>query len=182
MMRFLKGTFIVPGIVAMGAFWLIAPWFDISRVYAVVNGLALGISLGIVFTYLGAFWESLTVHRSNLTGGHILVLGLVLAWLSSGERGAFSYVFQWLGQPEYMRNTLMQAFAVWVLFIGGLLHLTARDAINGRLPPAGLIKLGCVIAGGCALALMALLFVAPIETPVFRDPEPRMGGQGSPVQ
>jgi drug/metabolite transporter (DMT)-like permease len=156
-------TFLIPGIVAFGLFWAVAPFVPRNIVYAVVNALALSIGVGIVIAYSREIWETIRLPRSEVGGGHILVLGIVLAWLSSAERGAFSYIYRYLGEPPEMMSTLFQAFAVWVLFWAGVLHLTAKGAIHGKIPRRNWVRVGIVVCVAMILALIGAVIIVPPE-------------------
>jgi hypothetical protein len=156
-------TFLIPGFFIFGAFWVAAPFMDITFVYGFVNALALAIGCGIVATYLPEVWETIRLPRKEISGGHLLVIGIVLAWLSSAERGAFAYLYRYLGEPWSMRDTLFQAFAVWVLVWAGVMHMVAKGAVHGSIPRDSLVRVGWSVAGGVLFMLLAAWLIDPLD-------------------
>lgn len=165
-MRYLwryKTTFLLPALAVAAAFWIVAPWLDRNYVFAITSALAFSIGVGVVLAYLPDMWTAMRSPRKEMSGGHILVMGIVLAWASSAERGAFSYVYRFLGQPEYMQSMLIQAFAVWCLFWAGVLHLTAKDAVHGYIPRRNWVRVGVAVAVAISIAAMAVILIEPLE-------------------
>lgn len=156
-------TFLLPGLLVCIGFWGVAPFVDVRHVYAFVNAMALMVAVVIVIAYSPEVWETVRLPRKEVSGGHLLVLGIVVAWISSAERGAFSYVYRYLGEPKWMMDTLLQAFAVWVLVWGGVMHVTAKGAIHGHIPRRNWVKLGWAVAGAVALVLFGLWFLDPLN-------------------
>lgn len=156
-------TFLLPGVVLFTAYWLVAPLLDRGQVYAIVNALAFVIAIAIVIAYLPEVWVTIRLPRRAVSGGHLLVLGIVVAWASSAERGAYSYLYRYMGEPAWMRDTLVQAFAVWVLVWGGVMHVTAKGAVHGTIPRRNWVRLGFAVAGAVLIVLAGLWLLDPLD-------------------
>lgn len=96
----------------------------------VLNSIAMTIGLTIVF-----FYGKGLRHIGQIgTAGYLLVLGIVMAWSAIVYRLFWSWLWRLMDQPDWMINHWSQAFPVWVVIIGGILHLTAQNAIENKVP------------------------------------------------
>ena len=142
--------------IAVAIFWPVAFLLERNHLFDIVNGLAVAVGCGIVATYSGA---ALRVFRDNVcTPGHLLVVGIVTAWLAVVVRLLMIWIWRFNGQPEALINHVLLAFAVWLFVLGGALHLTARNAIEDTIPKSNLITLGLAVASGTLIGLVMIFW------------------------
>jgi hypothetical protein len=59
------------------------------------------------------------------------------------------------------------AFLVWATFMGGVMHMTAKGALDGEIPRENWIRLGLVIALGVMTGLLVIVFLEPSHPPAI---------------
>lgn len=142
-----------------GGFWLVAWVVPRAWLFDAVNALTISIGAGVLVAYAPGVRASLA--RRDLSGGHYLVMGIAVAWAATTARHAYNWLWRYLGQPDDMINHPFVAFLIWMLFTAGLLHLLARDAIEGQIPPRNWVTVGISVAVGLALALGFIVWLEP---------------------
>jgi hypothetical protein len=130
-----------------------------AYLFDTVNALTVAVGAGVLVAYAPGICRSL--EESRWTGTHYLVLGIFLTWIATATRHLWNWVWRYLGKPPDMIEHPFVAFLVWVTFMGGILHLAARGAIDGRIPRENWIRLGIVVAIGIATGLLVIIFLEP---------------------
>jgi hypothetical protein len=148
-----------------GIFWPLALYMSRHDLFDLLNALSVSIGVGVLVAYLPATYKALTTdHR---TGGDLLVLGIDCTWFAVIGRQIYLWYWRWhtsveaINRGEGPLNHIFFAFLVWMLISGGLLHLSARGAIEG-IPPINWVIIGGTVASGLALFLGVLLFLGPL--------------------
>jgi hypothetical protein len=134
--------------------------------FDLLNALSVSVGVGVLIAYISATYHALTTRERS--GGDLLVLGIDCTWFAVIGRQIYLWWWRWHTDIEQVNdgigslNSLPFAFFVWMLIGGGLLHLTARGAIEGRVPPVNWLIMGSSVALGLALFLGVLLFFGPL--------------------
>lgn len=131
--------------------------FERQALFEILNAVVVSVAVGVVIGFLSAAWRVLWSPISHQTAGDVLVLGIWLLWL--GLTGAFLslWCFRLTGDRWWL-DAPWVAFTRWLIFGGGVLHLAAVGAIEGRIPARSYIRAGVVAGFGVAFALFLISF------------------------
>jgi hypothetical protein len=167
-----KNFWVVVALSAM--FWLIAPHYNRSYVFDVVNALSIAGCIGVVVMYypsvakkLGTWWW---VFRNDLSGVHYFIIGVMGLLIYVAARHTYNVVWRWNDKPAWMIDHLWVAFMIWWTFMIAIMALLSRDMEEGMIPKENWRWIGIFVTFGLALAG---LFIT-----VF-DPSPAIVGGGA---
>ncbi len=127
--------------------------------FDLVNALTVAVGIGVLVAYGPGIFKSFQQPRWD--GSHYLVLGITATWTATAGRHLWNWAWRFMGKPPDMIDHWMVAFMVWLAFMGGVLHLTAKGAIGGEIPRENWIRLGVVVACGLATAFIVMVFFEP---------------------
>ena len=147
------------GFIACALFWIIAPFVPRDLLYAVINSVAVSLGIGILVAYIPGVSKTLRARPNELSMGHILVVGVVATWTALAIRTSWSWVWRYYDKPADMIDSLVLAFSGFLTILGGILHLSARDAINGQVPARTWRWVGVLTAGGIMAGSLAFAFL-----------------------
>jgi hypothetical protein len=133
--------------------------------FDIVNALTVAVGVGVLIAYLPGICRSLQELRWD--GTHYLVLGIFVTWSATALRHLWNWIWRFLGKPAEMIDHPIVAFLVWMTFMGGVLHMTARGALDGEIPRENWIRLGVVIAAGIVTGLLVIVFLEPASPPAI---------------
>lgn len=142
---------------ALAIFWPIAFLLPRPYLFDVMNALGVSVGLGVLGTYSGAALQGF--RDETCTPGHLLVVGIVLAWFAVVIRLVVSWAWRLFDYPPALAEHVLLAFAVWLFFLGGVLHLTARNAVGDRIPRGNWIILGLSVTVGTLLGIILIFWV-----------------------
>ena len=118
----------------------------------VLDGIAIAMGSMLVGTYI---WGLRNLRTSD-AGGYILVLGICIAWTAIMVRLGWFMVWRILDHPDWMDGHWIHPVTVWVIIVGGYMHLTARNAIGGAIPRSNWLLLPGAVLAGIVVALILL--------------------------
>lgn len=142
---------------AFGSFWIFAPFMPLDYVFVAVSSLTFAIAMGVTLAYIGGAARAVSAPR--ISAAHLLVLGVAIAWASNAARSMWVWALRYLDRPEWMQDSLVPAWLIWMLFWAGVFHLAASNAIDGEVPTLYWRKIGIIVAIGMSIAL-ALIYLA----------------------
>lgn len=144
-------------VLALASFWPVAFVLERSHLFDIMNALAVAVGCCIVVTYLGA---ALRAFREEVcTPGHLLVVGIVLAWSAVVTRLVMIWAWRVFDRPPALLDHVLLPFTVWLFVLGGALHLTARNATGSTIPRSNGIMLGIALASGTLLGVAMIVWV-----------------------
>lgn len=143
------------------SYWVFAYYIPQNEFVEWLRASQLVLSLSVVAIYLHSIYDIFTTKIP--THAQQLVLGIIVAWTGSAGNAAWFLLFRTGGRPEWMLDAPMNGFFVWMIGIGGLLHLTAPRAIDGRVPRANWLGVAVV-----ALASIGFAYAITIAPPDAR--------------
>jgi hypothetical protein len=110
-----------------------------------LTGLLFSTWLGLTITWWRGAWVSIHDPESTL-GGRVIMVGF--AGLATGVSGIFcwSLLFQYLGQPDWMRYHPVRGQFLWMIFISGMALQFVAYTDGNTVLPARFGKLGAVVA------------------------------------
>ena len=97
-----------------------------------------------------------------------LVLGIVAVWVGGAGNAAWFGLWRLAGKPPWMlENAYINGFWVWMICVGGVLHLTAPRAIDGRIPRSNWVGVTSVLIASFVLAWV--LIANPPDASLIAD-------------
>jgi len=110
--------------------WLLfipVTWTPILYALDFVNALGFTFGAVVLWRYTpGAFWALYMIARGKPIGrGAMLVLGIVQTWLAMIVRTLAIWRWRWLVEPVGGLDSIVMAFAAWLIIGGGVCHLAA---------------------------------------------------------
>ncbi len=121
------------------------------RAFNIVN---LAVAVMVVIAYapivIDIFTNERTLGRSDWLG-----LGVWLSWSSTILLRLYSIAWKWMGQPDWLTDSDILSYGLFVQFSAGVLHLAAPGALNARVPTRRWINIG-IFVGVFVLVAMVL--------------------------
>jgi hypothetical protein len=118
-----KGPILVPFIIIMIAYWLVAWSLSGSIMSEVVNGMLFGVSVMVAWAYGPGALASIRAREINRV--EHLMLGIALAWVATGLSRLWVLMLINLNRPEWMIGNHILPFIYFLIVLAGILHLTA---------------------------------------------------------
>lgn len=167
-------------IIAFGAA-LIVLWFvgDNTLLLKILRGAQLGVAVAVSFVFARTFYE--TLQEPDLRAESLLPAGVFLAWAATALAAAMALIWRVSGRPPWIADSDLVALHIFASTLGGIYHLIAPGAVDGRIPRMEWIKVGCALGCGVFALVMLALFLEPpapqwvqlppeLPPPVFNDP------------
>lgn len=162
-------------VIWMALFWPVAfvvSYFETpGMVLALVAAFIQAVALGVFLAYLPGAKLALRVSLQSLSGGVALLLAIAGLALFAHLSSDYVYLYQALGQPEWMRSDtgqfygffpLLNAFLRYCLGIFLAMHLLVKNVEHGMAPSENYRQLGLWIASGAfLLAAVVVLGASP---------------------
>jgi hypothetical protein len=130
----------------LGIYWIWAPFVPSNLVGAITSALVQALALGVVVAYARGAREALRRPLADLTSGVALLLAISGLALFTHLRGDYGYIYQALGQPEWMRDNKLNYWLVWGSALFLAFHLLVKNAEHGMMPNENLRVAGAWIA------------------------------------
>lgn len=139
----------------VGLFMPLVWLFPSNDLNIVLDSMIISVGLGIAYSYgrggLAWFMEYPT------TEGHYLVLGILLSWTGSCTRVARLFWWRIYGRQDaffdYWFDHWSVSLTLYLLVIGGIMHMAAHRAINNEVPVTGWVTCFVTAAAGMAAGL-----------------------------
>lgn len=159
MTRFAKNWIILTVFAAWFLYWPVTYFIDRTMLFEFVNGMIAALSIGITLAFFPGAWRALRERPYKMSGAHLLVLGINLVQISIAALFAWGWAYRLFEKPQWMVDHLFRGWLVYLLFIGGLLHMMAADIDHDVMPSRGWLHVCAAIAAGLGIAVILLLFV-----------------------
>lgn len=163
-----------------GAIWLtvILLGFGYSVINAFVPNSDMNIAIGVlqasaatmvVYIYGKDAWQAL--RKKNPARTDFLIVGIVLAWLSTDGQAILAVLFRLSGMPSWFVNSELYAPIRLLSVVAAVLHVTAPGAVDGLVPRKNRIAMGLGL-GGAVLVMLVLLWQRPDIGPIIERTRP----------
>ncbi|MCJ2098921.1 hypothetical protein [Methylobacterium sp. E-046] len=139
------------GLILIGGFWIVVPFVptrpqnEFLRIARTVAAIAVSIA------FLPGIVKALSTPWPTFSGQ--LILGIVLSWF--GVAGSAGWVLIWsmAGQPQWMLDSNINGWFLWLQILGATLHLTAKHSVEDDIPRPNWIRLGIAVAFGVLIGI-----------------------------
>jgi hypothetical protein len=131
--------------------------FDRPAYFELVNASVVAISVGVVVGFSKGAWTVARTDPRCQTAGDVLVMGVFLVWIGL----AFAFVMLWgyrLTEDRWWIDAWPAALSRWIILLGGVFHLAAAGAIDGKVPPRAYVRAGVIVGLAVAAALFLISF------------------------
>lgn len=139
--------FIVPNLV----FAVVALLTNATAMISILNLALLAGAIGVCLAYGPSVLNTLTTGRA-MDRADWLGVGIFCSWFSIVVIRAWSIVWRYLGKPEWLLESDIVSYALYLQLCAVVFHLAAPGAIGDRVPARRWINIGIFVA--------ALIFVA----------------------
>lgn len=150
----LRNRVLLTALALFGAYWIAARFVHVHYLIEALRILQVSVAVAVVISYMGPALDAVRSERVNLV--QQLSLGISLGFLSLALTGGWFTLWRLAGQPQWMPNSDINGFFIWLSILAGALHLTAPGAIDGRIPPRNWVWLGAAVGGAVLLFLIFL--------------------------
>ena len=144
-MAFLTSRFFWLFIVPNAAFCLIATLTSTTAFISVLNSALVAMAIGVCIAY----WPSIAavlMGTRPLDRADWLGLGIFCAWFGTFVNRSWSIVWRYLGRPEWLLESDIVSYALWLGMCAAVFHLAAPGAIDEQVPPRRWINIGILVA------------------------------------
>lgn len=143
------------GLLLMGGYWAVVPWVPIKPQNEFLRIGRTLVAIAVSIAFLPGIFKALRTPWPSYSGQ--LILGIVLSWF--GVAGSAGWVLIWAsaGQPQWMLDSNINGWFLWLQILGGTLHLTAKHSVEDDIPRPNWIRLGVAVAIG---VLIGIAFMA----------------------
>ncbi|KNY20873.1 hypothetical protein [Methylobacterium sp. ARG-1] len=139
------------GLVLMFGFWAVVPWVPIKPQNEFLRIGRTLVAIAVFISLLPGIVKALRTPWPSYSGQ--LILGIVLSWF--GVAGSAGWVLIWAsgGQPQWMLDSNINGWFLWLQILGGTLHLTAKHSVEDDIPRPNWIRLGIAVAIGVLVGI-----------------------------
>lgn len=123
-----------------------------------INGMVAALAVGLVVAYLPGVWERLRNDPYRVTGADMLVLGITVVQVAIAALFVWAWLFRVLDQPVWMIDHPVRGWFLYLLALGGVLHLMASDVgpIHYHIPDIGWMRVGIMTAVGFGVGVLVM--------------------------
>lgn len=160
MRRFIRNRIVIFVAVAWFMYWPIAAILPQDIILELINGLIASLSVGLVVAYIPGVWYRLRMSPYQISGADMLVLGIATVQIAIASLFVWAWVYRILDTPEWMVDHPFRGWIVYLLALGGVLHLMASDVgISAEsIPDRVWMHLGIAVAVGMMVGVLVLAF------------------------
>lgn len=144
-------------------FWLAAYFIPAYILIQIMNYVVIAVAVAVIIAFMPSVMVALK-RGYPIDRVAQLTIGITLAWTASTMIRMWSAGSRIL-ELEWMRNSPVVAFCLFLSACAGVLHLTAPGAIDGHIPSKNWVIVGIAVGCGC---LIAGIFIGMnLEKPPF---------------
>jgi hypothetical protein len=133
--------FIAPNILFGG----IALATSATALISVLNAALFAVAIGVCMAYgppvLDTLWSGRPMDRADWLG-----IGIFCSWFSIVVIRAWSIAWRYLGKPEWLLESDLVSYALYLQLCAAVFHLAAPGAIGNRVPTRRWINIGTAVA------------------------------------
>lgn len=140
-------------------FWVFAPFMGEATRGTLLTGALMSCWLGLLIAYWKGVWRIVRDPKSQL-GGKLVMIGIAGCALGIVGVFAWSLAFQYMDQPESMRNHIFRHFLLWVFLVSSVMMVIAGGVDTNKLMPGeNWHRIGTVIAVAVILTILLVYLV-----------------------
>ena len=131
-------------------FWVVAYFTPAYILIQIMNYVFIAVAVAVIVSFMPSVLVALK-RGYPIDRVAQLTIGIPLAWLASTMIRLWSAGSRIL-ELEWMRNSPVIAFCLFLSACAGVLHLTAPGAIDGHIPHKNWVIVGVAVGAGCLIA------------------------------
>jgi hypothetical protein len=131
-------------------YWIIAYFTEFENWIVFMNAILLWVAITVLISYVRPV--CLAIERGRVDKVDYLILGIVASWVAQIASRMWSTIYRATGQPNWMFESDILGYIIFIYIIGGVLHITAPGTIGGKVPHRNWIKVGFAVSTGAVLA------------------------------
>lgn len=144
--------------IAMAIFWVLNIFVSHAKMIEISSSLVLGVTFAVLLRW---FRDAGRAMRTGRGGSDFLIVAVFSTMAILFMHRVYVIILTVHGRPDYLLDSPISAFLVWMLAWSCTMFLIAPDAEDGHIPPRSrvLIGLALFIAGlvsGITIALSLL--------------------------
>lgn len=146
----LRSPTVLVAIAMLLAYWPIAWFMDSQSTFSALNSFGITFGIAIIMAYapgLKRSWKA----GETLDPGHVLIVGINLAYLGMEGRTMWLWVWRLSGEPAGWLDHDIFGFMGWVIVTGAMLFLISPQVISGNVPKEGWRRLRSAVGAGFLL-------------------------------
>jgi len=132
------------------AFWIAAYFVPSYILIQIMNYIVIAVAVAVIISFMPSVLVALK-RGYPIDRVAQLTIGITLAWVASTMIRLWSAGGRIL-ELEWMRNSPVIAFCLFLSACAGILHLTAPGAIDGHIPSKNWVIVGVAVGAGCLIA------------------------------
>lgn len=150
---------------ACAFYWGVAPLVPRHYVFDFVNAFSIAGVAGVFVMYYASICKKegslLWFFRNDLTGAHYFIASFLGLCLYVLFRHLYTAVWRWSGKPDWMIDSLLLGFVVYMTALLALMQLLSRDVQEGQIPKGNWRWVGIFTAIAIALVGVSILYLDP---------------------
>lgn len=133
--------FIVPNII----FGIIALLTPATAFITVLNAALVALSIGVCLAY-GPPVAAVLIGTRRMDRADWLGIGIFCSWFAVVVNRTWSIVWRYMGRPDWLLESDIVSYALWLSACAAVFHLAAPGAIGELVPPRRWINIGILVA------------------------------------
>lgn len=131
-------------------YWLMAFIVPIDVTLETLNWVLVATAVVVTIAYAPTALDALIASRPDRV--QQLVLGIICAWVATIALRVWVGIWRFLDTPEWMVQSRMIGFFIYLSILGGVLHITAPGSVDGIVPKRNWMMLASAILSGGLVA------------------------------
>ncbi|QXV73579.1 hypothetical protein [Rhizobium phage RHph_X2_30] len=154
MKRISSNTAAMIAIISIGLFWILNAILGREIMIELASSLLLGACCSVMIRWAGAAYSS--VRSGGKEGENLLALAIFSLGASIFFHRSWANLVRWSDRPEWMLESPVAAFAVWIMAVSMAMIILAPGTVRGVVPLRNLLWL---FASGCIGSLVAGIMI-----------------------
>lgn len=128
-------------------YWLMAFIVPLDVTLQTLNWVLVAVAVTVTVAYTPTAIDALASSRPDRV--EQLVLGIICAWVATIGLRIWTGIWRFLDQPDWMQESRLLGFFIYISILGGVLHITAPGSTNVAIPKKNwLMLLFAILSGG----------------------------------
>lgn len=157
MRGFVKSRVIEAMVAGCASYWFFAPFVDYGLLSTIINGILMALWIGLTAAYWHGTWIAVR-DQENPLGGQIALAAVALLALAIVGIFSWGWAYQYLGQPEFMRNNIFRGWISWWFLVATVMLGIAGTVDKTSILPQESWRRVFVVAVMAVVLTLALVY------------------------